>query len=151
MTRRLVRWWAWIGEHRVLAGWVIGVVGVVAFGGGVALGAAREAPEPLQSVAVPPAVVRPRAVSIEAVVLARRPNGFIARAANGDLVLVRTTEATRYRLKGGASDATAVRDGARVLVVGRPTNRVGVVRAHVVAVRGMAAPPVSPGAVDPPR
>ena len=143
MTGRLIRWWAWVGEHRLLAGWAIAMLSLALFGTGVALGATLESPRALQAVAAPPAIAKPRAVSVEAVVMGRRPNGFVARTRTGDLLVVRTNESTTYRLKGKVADVTAIRRGARVLILGRTINREQVIRARVVAVRGMVRPPAA--------
>jgi hypothetical protein len=91
-------------------------------------------------------------VAVEAVVIGRRSAGFAVRTKGGDRLIVRTSEATTYRIRGKATDATAVRRGTRVLVLGRSTNQDHVIRARVVAVRGMARPPVpSPEALAPAR
>ncbi len=149
MTARLVRWWAWVGEHRLLAGWLVAALGLSLFGGGVALGASLESPRALRAVTAPPAIAKPQAVSVEAVVLGRRPTGFVARTRAGELLVVRTDESTTYRLKGKDADATAIRRGARVLILGRTTNQERAIRARVVAVRGMIrSPVVPPEAID---
>jgi hypothetical protein len=133
-----------VGEHRLSAGWLLAAVGLALFGGGVALGATRESPRVLHAVAAPPTIAKPQAVSVEAVVMGRRPTGFIARTRAGDLVVVRTDESTTYRLKGKDADANAIRRGARVLILGRTTNQERVIRARVVTVRGMIPPPAPP-------
>ena len=40
MTDRLIRCWTWVGAHRLLVGAGAAMLALVAFGGGVALGAA---------------------------------------------------------------------------------------------------------------
>jgi hypothetical protein len=120
------------------------MVGLALFGSGVALGATLESPRALRAVAAPPAVAKPRAIAVEAVVMGRHPAGFVARTRTGDLLLVRTNDSTTYRLKGKDADAAVVRRGARVLILGRTTDRERVIRARVVAIRGMVRPTAAP-------
>jgi hypothetical protein len=140
MTDRLIHLWRWVGAHRLLAGWVAAAVCVLAFSGGVTLGAANEAPAQFndaaqlgEAVDAPPAVVRSRAV--EAVVLRRRGAALIARTAEGERLVIRTNARTTFRHKGKDVEPDAVRRGARVVVLGRPAGE-GVIVARVVAVRG---------------
>ena len=137
MTERLIRWWAWIGRRRLFAGWAVAMLGLLTFGGGIALGATREQPSTFtEARAATVGIARPRTTAIEALIVGRRPAGFIARTRTGDLLVVRTTEATTYRRRGRDVDAAAVRRGARVFILGRPAAAAGAIVARVGAVRG---------------
>jgi hypothetical protein len=133
MIGRLIGVWHWVGAHRLLAGWVVAALAVLTFGGGVALGAASEQPAP---VAVDAGDRPARKVStvVEAVILGRQGATLVARTRDGELLYIRTHEATRYRLRNRAADATVVRRGSRVVVVGRPIGD-GLIRARAISVR----------------
>jgi hypothetical protein len=133
MTERLIGIWRWVGSHRLLAGWAVASLAVLLFSGGVALGAADEQPTPLDA---DPREVRARNVStvVEAVILGRQGATLVARTRTGDRLFIRTHEATRYRLRNKPADASVVRRGARVIVVGRPLGE-GLIRARAISVR----------------
>jgi hypothetical protein len=123
-----------VGGHRLLAGWFVATLAILLFGGGVALGAASEQPPPLgESVSDSPA--RNVSTVVEAVIVGRQGNMLIARTRSGDQLFIRTHATTRYRLRNKAADASVVRRGARVVVVGRPLGE-GLIRARVISVRG---------------
>lgn len=146
MTAWLLRRWRWVGGHRLLSGWLIGLLGVLSVSGGVVFGASREGGAGFalnQPAASGMATVRPGAVLVEAVVLGKRPNGFIARTRAGDLLLVRTAPATTYRKKNKPATNAVLTRGARVLILGRPGARAGVFNARTVAVRGQVALPIA--------
>jgi hypothetical protein len=134
MTERLIRLWRWVGAHRLLAGWAVGALGIALFSGGAALGATSEQAVPL---GLRLSGVRARNVPtvVEAVVVGRQGANVLARTRDGDLLVIRTTDATRYRIRNRKADASAVRRGARVIVVGRPLGE-GIIRARAISVRG---------------
>ena len=134
MTERLIHLWRWVGDHRLLAGWAVGALGIALFGGGVALGAASEEPASLGARASGARASSVPSV-VEAVVLGRQGAIVIARTRDGDLLFIRTTDATHYRIRKREADASAVRRGARVIVVGRPLGD-GIIRARAISVRG---------------
>jgi len=145
MTDRLIRGWGWVGVHRFLVGWAVAMLGLVAFSGGIAFGAAREtAPSPALRPGPVETVARVQSTAVEAVVIGRRPNGWVVRTRTDELLIVRTSDATTYRLKNKPADANAVRRGAKVLILGRPAPREGVMIARVIAVRGQIRNPVAP-------
>lgn len=139
MSERLVALWSWLGVHRLLAGWAAALAGLALCGGGIALGAsgaedgAFAGPPAVAGAVTGPATSPPGRV--EAVVIARRPRGYLARTRAGDLVLIRVDARTRFRALGRAADATAVQRNTVVVVQGAPGARAGVFRARVVAVR----------------
>jgi hypothetical protein len=133
MTERLIRVWRWVGAHRLLAGWVVGALGIAVFSGGIALGATSEPAAPL-GLRVSGERARNVPTVVEAVVLGRQGANVIARTRDGDLLVIRTTDATRYRARNRKADASAVRRGARVIVVGRPLGE-GIIRARAISVR----------------
>jgi hypothetical protein len=142
MTDRLIRLWGWIGGHRLLAGWAVAMLGMAAFSGGIALGAARQ--PAAHRAAGGEATAKLETTAVEAIVMGKRPNGFVARTRSGDLLVVRTNDATTYHLKNKPADVNAVRRGAIVLVLGRPAPREGVMYANAVSVRGQARSPIRP-------
>ena len=134
MTERLIRLWRWVGAHRLLAGWGVGALSIALFSGGVALGAASEQPAP-PGQRVSGAQARNPSTVVEAVILGRQGATIAARTRAGDLLFIRTTESTRYRIRRQEADASAIRRGARVIVVGRPLGD-GMIRARAISVRG---------------
>jgi len=134
MTERLIRFWEWVSGHRLVAGWAVALLGVAALGGGTALGAARAHPGGFPEREEPP-VARATTTVVEAVVMGRRGNTLITRTRTGELLRVRVVEATKYRVKNKPADASAVRRGARVVIVGRPLGE-GLMRARAISVRG---------------
>ena len=150
MTDWSIRLWSWVGAHRLLAGWAAAVLCLTAFSGGIALGAAREQPAPFQQRARP-ALARPDSGLVTALVIGRRGASLITRTREGDLLIVRTAERTVYRRRNADADASVVRRGARVLVLGRPAEP-GVLSARMIVVRGQRRSPVRPPeAIDLPR
>lgn len=144
MTARLVAWWAWAGRHRQLFGWCIAALCVAVFGGGVALGATRAQGSGFREPGVTPAALaRLSARSVEVVVMGTRPTGLVTRTRNGDLLFVRTVPETVFRQNGKVVGAGAVKRGSKVVVLGKPGARDGVMVARTVAIRGqvrLAAP-----------
>ena len=150
MTDRLIRLWSWVGAHRLLVGWAVALLCATAFGGGIALGAGREQPAGFEERARP-ALARPTRGLVTAVVVGKRGSTLITRTRQGDLLSVRTAESTTYRRKRTDVDASIVRRGTRVQVLGRPAEP-GVLRARVILVRGQSRSPVwPPEVVDQPR
>ncbi|MGH2584352.1 MAG: hypothetical protein ACRDJE_05505 [Dehalococcoidia bacterium] len=134
MTDRLIHLWRWIGAHRLLAGWAVVLLAVTVFTSSVALGAAQETPARFQErVDAPPA--RVKSTSIQAVVTGRRGDAWIARTADGERLVIRTTEKTTYRLKNKRADASAITQGSRIIILGRPGARPGVIVARIISVR----------------
>jgi hypothetical protein len=147
MTDRLLRPWSWVARHHLLTGWLVAALGAVVFLSGIVLGAARAEPVPFRD-STATTLARPRTSVVEAVITGRRPAGFVARTRAGDLLLVRTTDATTYRRGGRPAQATNVRRGTRVLIIGRPGAREGVVVARAVAILGQLRSP-TPAAGEP--
>ena len=142
MTEHLIRIWGWIGGHRLVAGWVVALLAVGACSGGAALGAARAHPGAFPEREGGP-VARATTTVVEAVVMGQRGNTLITRTRSGELLRVRLVEATKYRVKNKPADASAVRRGAKIVVVGRPLGE-GLMRARAISVRGrisLADPP----------
>jgi hypothetical protein len=143
MTDRLIRFWRWVGTHRMLVGWVAAVLCIAMFGGGVALGVTRDLPARF----VEPVDAKPAAVgsaSVQAVVTRHRGNALIAVTAAGERLLIRTNERTIFRRRGETIPSEDIRRGARILVLGRPAGE-GVIVARAVVVRGRAlAAPAEP-------
>jgi hypothetical protein len=133
MIERLIGIWRWVGSHRLLAGWIVAALAVLTFSGGVALGAASEQATPLTVDAVDRPAHKVSTV-VEAVILGRQGATLVARTRNGDMLYIRTHEATRYRLRNKAADAAVVQRGARVVIVGRPLGE-GLIRARSISVR----------------
>ena len=138
MTGWLLTLWLAVARHDRLTGWLAAVLGTLALAGGATLGAARTDP-PAFTDSVSTATVVPRRAGVAAVVVARRPAGFLVRTRDGDLLLVRTTERTAYRQRGQPADPALVRRGTRVLVLGRPAPREGVLIARAVVILGQPA------------
>ena len=150
MTDRLIRLWRWVGMHRLLAGWAVGVLCIAAFSGGIALGATRE-PPPAPPQQAAPALARPESGFVAALVMGRRGTTLITRTRDGDLLLVRTDESTTYRRRNRDTDARSVRRGTQVMVLGRVVEP-GILHARVILVRGQRPSPVRPPeAIDLPR
>lgn len=146
MTAWLLRRWSWVGRHRLLSGWSVGLLAVLSVSGGALFGASRQnnaAFAQNQPAASRAAAVRPNAVLVEAVVLAKRPNGFLARTRAGDLLLVRTAPGTTYRRKNKAATSAVLTRGARVLILGRPGARANVFNARTVSIQGQIALPAA--------
>jgi hypothetical protein len=147
MTDRLIRTWSWVAGHRLAAGWGAVLLALVLLGGGLGLGAAWDARPDFQppiAEAEETAFVRPASTAVEAVIMGRRPNGFVARTRAGDLLLIRTSPQTTYRLRGRPAEAAAVRRGAIVVVLGRPDAVERAINARAIAVRGQIRPPALP-------
>lgn len=158
MTKRLVRVWAWVGGHRLLAGWLAAMLGLLTLGSGVALGATRDAAPIVETLpdgaanGQPPKVVAPKSAAVEAVIVGRRPQAILARTKQGDFIRIRTNENTVYKRGAKAMERDELRRGMRIVVLGRPNQAEGVMTARSVTVRGMikmAPPPAE--ALDLPR
>jgi len=126
----------------MLAGWAVALFGVMLLSGGVALGAARGDGARFTARADAPAT-RVASTALEAVIVGRRGENFIARTAGGEMLVIHTDAKTKFRLKGDAADQSVVRRGARVIVIGRPAGA-GALRARVIAVRRPARSPTQP-------
>lgn len=152
MTARLVAWWTWAGRHRQLLGWCTAAVYLAVFSGGVALGATRVQDSGFREPGVTPAALARRSArSVEVVVIGTRPTGLVTRTRDGDLLFVRTPPGTVFRQRGKAAEASAVTRGSKLVVLGRPGARAGVMIARTVAIRGRVAlaAPTSEGEAQP--
>lgn len=147
MSATMLRLWTWVARHRMVSGWLAALLAVVAFVGGISLGATRAQGSAFREPGLTPAAIaRTRATTVEVVVMGKRANTLVTRTRDGDQLIIRTTPRTVYRRDGTVVDAASVRRGQRLLILGRPTLREGVMEAHTVAIRGVVPAVANPTA-----
>lgn len=147
MTDKLISFWAWVARRRTAIGWLIAVVAVSAFAGGLLVGSSQTPPS-LQAeddllVGTPgaPARLGSRERALEAVVVEEvRQGALLARTRSGETLTVRLLNTTRVRKNGGNVPRAQLQPGTTILVLGRPGVRPDVMRARLIAITGTIAP-----------